>query len=209
MASDEVTVSPTTVLPQETAGNDEKDITLAEQTSNLTLGGSSKNGGQADVDVISQFDPLFVHSVEKDINVTVPVQSLSPEPIPRVEHLRGPSTGATPLPISPDRTVQPEGAAPPPTTLQSLARKQSSETQDGAPQLPFDFQTFLDQMKSKSAEPVAKYLRRFVKQTSRIHDAQPEFREFSSFLTNFSRKSFSVNDQIKLIHDFLDVCCRF
>ncbi|EFI27347.1 guanine nucleotide exchange factor Vps9 [Coprinopsis cinerea okayama7 len=47
----------------------------------------------------------------------------------------------------------------------------------------FDFQKFLDQMKSRSAEPVSKYLR--------------------SFLSNFAKRTFTVNDQIKIINDFL------
>ncbi|KZV68258.1 hypothetical protein PENSPDRAFT_653400 [Peniophora sp. CONT] len=47
----------------------------------------------------------------------------------------------------------------------------------------FDFQRFLDQMKAKSAEPIAKYLR--------------------SFLNNFTKRTFTVADQIKLINDFL------
>ncbi|CED82917.1 Vacuolar assembly/sorting protein VPS9 [Phaffia rhodozyma] len=47
----------------------------------------------------------------------------------------------------------------------------------------FDFPKFLEQLKSKPAEPVAKYLK--------------------SFLMNFAKKSFSMNEMIKLIHDFL------
>ncbi|OCB86344.1 hypothetical protein A7U60_g6659 [Sanghuangporus baumii] len=53
---------------------------------------------------------------------------------------------------------------------------------DEAP--PFDFQLFLDQMKSKSADPVAKYLR--------------------SFLSNFAKKSLAINEQIKVINEFLN-----
>ncbi|EJD08567.1 uncharacterized protein FOMMEDRAFT_144395, partial [Fomitiporia mediterranea MF3/22] len=49
---------------------------------------------------------------------------------------------------------------------------------------PFDFQLFLDQMKSKSAEPVAKYLR--------------------SFLSNFAKKPLAINEQIKVINEFLN-----
>ncbi|KAL0953883.1 hypothetical protein HGRIS_005056 [Hohenbuehelia grisea] len=49
---------------------------------------------------------------------------------------------------------------------------------------PFDFQKFLDQMKSKGAEPVAKYLR--------------------SFLSNFAKRTFTVSDQVKIINDFLN-----
>ncbi|KAG8883864.1 hypothetical protein FRB97_005702 [Tulasnella sp. 331] len=48
----------------------------------------------------------------------------------------------------------------------------------------FDFQKFLDQMKTKSAEPVAKYLR--------------------SFLNNFAKRNFTVTDQIQLIRGFQD-----
>ncbi|KAF8809504.1 hypothetical protein BYT27DRAFT_7094447 [Phlegmacium glaucopus] len=51
---------------------------------------------------------------------------------------------------------------------------------DGA----FDFQRFLDQMKTKSADPVSKYLR--------------------SFLSNFAKRTFTVNDQVKIINDFLN-----
>ncbi|KAH9479330.1 Vacuolar protein sorting-associated protein 9a [Psilocybe cubensis] len=47
----------------------------------------------------------------------------------------------------------------------------------------FDFQKFLDQMKTKSADPVSKYLR--------------------SFLSNFAKRTFTVNDQMKIINDFL------
>ncbi|KAF8494247.1 hypothetical protein JB92DRAFT_3147156 [Gautieria morchelliformis] len=48
----------------------------------------------------------------------------------------------------------------------------------------FDFQKFLDQMKTKGADPIAKYLR--------------------SLLSNFAKKTFAVNNQINIIHDFLD-----
>ncbi|GLB41656.1 putative protein with domain present in VPS9 [Lyophyllum shimeji] len=51
-------------------------------------------------------------------------------------------------------------------------------------EIPFDFQNFLDQMKSRSAEPVSKYLR--------------------SFLSNFAKRTFTVNDQVKIINDFLN-----
>ncbi|KAJ4465744.1 hypothetical protein C8R41DRAFT_857809 [Lentinula lateritia] len=49
---------------------------------------------------------------------------------------------------------------------------------------PFDFQKFLDQMKMRSADPVSKYLK--------------------SFLSNFSKRTFTVSDQIKIINDFLN-----
>ncbi|KAF8635043.1 hypothetical protein AX15_000579 [Amanita polypyramis BW_CC] len=49
----------------------------------------------------------------------------------------------------------------------------------------FDFQKFLDQMKTRSAEPVSKYLR--------------------SFLSNFAKRTFYVSDhQVKIIGNFLN-----
>ncbi|KIK94524.1 hypothetical protein PAXRUDRAFT_782707, partial [Paxillus rubicundulus Ve08.2h10] len=48
----------------------------------------------------------------------------------------------------------------------------------------FDFQKFLNQMKSKGAEPVAKYLR--------------------SFLSNFAKRTFTVTDQVRVINEFLN-----
>lgn len=62
--------------------------------------------------------------------------------------------------------------------------------QGGGPSLAaFDFNFFLDQMRTKSAEPIAKYLR--------------------SFLREFNKKMWNVNDQIRVINDFLDVSPSF
>ncbi|KAI0036221.1 hypothetical protein K488DRAFT_8421, partial [Vararia minispora EC-137] len=63
----------------------------------------------------------------------------------------------------------------------TASRSSNRGTKDVDP--PFDFQRFLDQMKQKSAEPVAKYLR--------------------SFLSNFTKRTFTIADQVKLINDFL------
>ncbi|KAI5895492.1 uncharacterized protein SCHCODRAFT_01088449 [Schizophyllum commune H4-8] len=61
---------------------------------------------------------------------------------------------------------------------------QNQARQDDGEPPPFDFQRFLEQMNSKSAEPVSKYLK--------------------SFLSNFAKRTFTVNDQIKIINDFLN-----
>ncbi|KAG7093728.1 hypothetical protein E1B28_007380 [Marasmius oreades] len=53
---------------------------------------------------------------------------------------------------------------------------------------PFDFQKFLDQMKTRSAEPVARYL--------------------NSFLGNFAKRTFTTHDQIKVIGDFLSFIAK-
>ncbi|KAJ4475024.1 hypothetical protein J3R30DRAFT_3295098 [Lentinula aciculospora] len=60
-----------------------------------------------------------------------------------------------------------------------------SSSEDSRPSdPPFDFQKFLDQMKMRSADPVSKYLK--------------------SFLANFSKRTFTVSDQMKIINDFLN-----
>lgn len=51
------------------------------------------------------------------------------------------------------------------------------------PELPFDFHRFLEQLRHKSADPVARFLR--------------------SFLTEFGKKQWLVHEQVKLISDFL------
>ncbi|ODV88741.1 hypothetical protein CANCADRAFT_3386 [Tortispora caseinolytica NRRL Y-17796] len=49
---------------------------------------------------------------------------------------------------------------------------------------PFDFQRFLDQLRHKSADSIARYLR--------------------SFLAEFSRSTWPVGDQVRIINDFLN-----
>ncbi|KAL5492562.1 hypothetical protein ACEPAI_4009 [Sanghuangporus weigelae] len=73
--------------------------------------------------------------------------------------------------------------APAPTSEEGSTGTTTTNGQKDEPP-PFDFQLFLDQMKSKSADPVAKYLR--------------------SFLSNFAKKSLAINEQIKVINEFLN-----
>ncbi|KAJ7576981.1 hypothetical protein C8J56DRAFT_870192 [Mycena floridula] len=76
---------------------------------------------------------------------------------------------------------KPAESTPPRTDTPDSQDSGSGDRAKGESQ--FDFQKFLDQMKSRSAEPVAKYLK--------------------SFLGNFAKRSFTVHDQIKIINDFL------
>ena len=54
---------------------------------------------------------------------------------------------------------------------------------DAEPDLPFDFHRFLDQLRHRTADPVAKFLR--------------------SFLVEFGKKQWMVHEQVKIISDFL------
>lgn len=51
------------------------------------------------------------------------------------------------------------------------------------PALPFDFHRFLEQLRNKKADPVARYLK--------------------SFLSEFAKKQWMVHEQVKIISDFL------
>ncbi|KAJ7043737.1 hypothetical protein C8F04DRAFT_1028802 [Mycena alexandri] len=83
----------------------------------------------------------------------------------------------------PQNQAQSQTTASEPTTSgRSTPATSSSDASKADP--PFDFQKFLDQMKSRNAEIVAKYLK--------------------SFLSNFAKRTFTVSDQIKIINDFLN-----
>ena len=55
---------------------------------------------------------------------------------------------------------------------------------DSEPDQPFDFHRFLEQLRHRTADPVAKFLR--------------------SFLAEFGKKQWMVHEQVKIINDFLD-----
>ncbi|KAF2143633.1 uncharacterized protein K452DRAFT_246902 [Aplosporella prunicola CBS 121167] len=55
---------------------------------------------------------------------------------------------------------------------------------DPEPDLPFDFHRFLEQLRHRTADPVAKFLR--------------------SFLLEFGKKQWMVHEQVKIISDFLE-----
>ncbi|KAI9804237.1 MAG: hypothetical protein M1833_007044 [Piccolia ochrophora] len=67
-------------------------------------------------------------------------------------------------------------------SLQHLPAMQLPEP-DPEPDLPFDFHRFLEQLRHKTADPVAKFLR--------------------SFLNEFGKKQWMVHEQVKIINDFL------
>ena len=62
-------------------------------------------------------------------------------------------------------------------------RKPLPPEPDPEPDLPFDFHRFLEQLRHRTADPVAKFLR--------------------SFLVEFGKKQWLVHEQVKLISDFL------
>lgn len=120
----------------------------------------------------SSLEPL--RSRDMDAIASSPVASnqsvsdqlpLSPPPVPPKhdsDQLEGP-----PLPSKPSQSSLLHQPPPP----------------EPEPDLPFDFHRFLEQLRHKSADPVAKFLR--------------------SFLTEFGKKQWMVHEQVKIISDFL------
>ena len=69
-----------------------------------------------------------------------------------------------------------------PSSSMSLPKLPPPEP-DPEPDLPFDFHRFLEQLRHRTADPVAKFLR--------------------SFLIEFGKKQWMVHEQVKIINDFL------
>lgn len=113
-----------------------------------------------------------LRSRDMDHIATSPVHSHSEMPLP------SPPTGSS---------DQESGELRSPIKSPNLASSASLHAQppppEPEPELPFDFHRFLEQLRHKSADPVAKFLR--------------------SFLTEFGKKQWMVHEQVKIIGDFL------
>lgn len=73
--------------------------------------------------------------------------------------------------------------SPAPSNPHSIYKPPPPEP-DPEPDLPFDFHRFLEQLRHRTADPVAKFLR--------------------SFLYEFGKKQWMVHEQVKIISDFLE-----
>ncbi|CAG8643912.1 10066_t:CDS:10, partial [Paraglomus occultum] len=78
------------------------------------------------------------------------------------------------------------GTSAPANTVKDVVRQQDLEKKSAYKKdnNSFDFNRFLEQMKHKSTQSIAKYVKSFEKE--------------------FARKPWTVNEQIKIIHDFLE-----
>lgn len=102
----------------------------------------------------------------KDLKISSPVESKRRSSVPQPTPF---STSAPNTPSSPNS----------PLTI----RKPLPPEPNHEPDLPFDFHQFLEQLRHRTADPVAKFLR--------------------SFLLEFGKKQWMVHEQMKLIRDFL------
>lgn len=75
-----------------------------------------------------------------------------------------------------------------PSKSQTSLHKPPPPVPDPEPDLPFDFHRFLEQLRHRTADPVAKFLR--------------------SFLLEFGKKQWMVHEQVKIISDFLEFIAK-
>ncbi|KAK6337413.1 hypothetical protein TWF730_002813 [Orbilia blumenaviensis] len=153
--------------------------------------------------IMSQFSPKLPPQSDSEdpnppTNDTEPsVSSLSEKsPVshipPRTSSLENLRPAASPL-------ASPTGSARPPPQLQPQLNRRFSTTldphspvepappppaPDPEPPQPFDFHRFLEQLRHRTADPVARFLR--------------------SFLNEFGKRQWVVHEQVKIISDFLD-----
>ena len=97
-------------------------------------------------------------------------------PVPPKPYSVGSSGSAGPYQSG---AVSADGRAP----SQSLGSLHNPPLPEPEPDLPFDFHRFLEQLRHRSADPVAGFLR--------------------SFLAEFGRKQWMVHEQVKFVSDFL------
>ncbi|XP_044724661.1 vacuolar sorting protein 9 (VPS9) domain-containing protein [Hirsutella rhossiliensis] len=85
-------------------------------------------------------------------------------------------------PSRPRSDLAPSSVTSPTSPVMPVHRPPPPEPEP-EPELPFDFHRFLEQLRNKKADPVARYLK--------------------SFLSEFGKKQWMVHEQVKIISDFL------
>ncbi|GAM41464.1 hypothetical protein TCE0_042f14605 [Talaromyces pinophilus] len=113
-----------------------------------------------------------------------PQRKSSLEPLPQSASNFPTSSGPSsiPSPIIVPKSA-PNAGTDIPDTPQSTSSRTGLPPPEPEPDQPFDFHRFLEQLRHRTADPVAKFLR--------------------SFLTEFGKKQWLVHEQVKIISDFL------
>ncbi|KAJ9404233.1 hypothetical protein DTO045G8_8047 [Paecilomyces variotii] len=88
-----------------------------------------------------------------------------------------------PAPVVPPKPSPHKGPMPEAPPMTPLSATSIGPPPPAEPDQPFDFHRFLDQLRHRTADPVAKFLR--------------------SFLNEFGKKQWMVHEQVKIISDFL------
>ncbi|KAI9764619.1 MAG: hypothetical protein M1835_007543 [Candelina submexicana] len=157
----------------------------------LELAGSSMGGSIQHPPRTSSLEPIntsaFSQTAKSFQSQIFPPPTIDPPS--QLEQQSNPSIAPKPSSIhsfSPqpqDNRRSSETEAPVSPILNSTLHKPPPPEPDPDSDLPFDFHRFLEQLRHRTADPVAKFLR--------------------SFLTEFGKKQWMVHEQVKIISDFL------
>lgn len=160
-----------------------------------------------------QTAPTFIASIPSSLatfakNLAIsPKRSITPPlpPPPRSSSLRHSHHSSLPVNILSSADSE-TSLLPKPLQEATQPVKTFDEQDNNQPKSDstFDFQKFLDQMKSRGADPIAKYLRRYKLHYPMLGCNLQVFFPWS-FLSNFAKKTYTVKEQIKVINDFLNV----
>lgn len=158
----------------------------------LELAGPFLGGAMQHPPRKSSLEPIRPSIVDNAQEVPIAQQSLEPEPTSarQIQY----EAALPPLPLDPSsltsssqlnslnvRPSLPDSLGSPTSSI--ISHKPQPPEPEPEPDLPFDFHRFLEQLRHRSADPVARYLR--------------------SFLAEFSKKQWMVHEQVKIIGDFL------
>ncbi|KAI9814440.1 MAG: hypothetical protein M1827_003296 [Pycnora praestabilis] len=134
----------------------------------LSPRGSRQSHDVTSLQELPSFPPAFSSNADRRISSPVPPRSSSIHSF-------------SPYPQLDSRPSGSENSGSP--GLSASLHKPPPPEPDPEPDLPFDFHRFLEQLRHRTADPVAKFLR--------------------SFLLEFGKKQWMVHEQVKIISDFL------
>jgi len=138
----------------------------------------------------SSLEPLAISGPQEDSGSTMQVQK--PGQDASIDHQRdsdaayqemAPTIRISSLPQSVLLGNNDLNAPQSPQSSRSISKLPPPPAPDPEPDLPFDFHRFLGQLRHRTADPVARFLR--------------------SFLIEFGKKQWMAHEQVKIINDFL------
>jgi hypothetical protein len=128
--------------------------------------------------VLREFDPLAQEPLDTSVQTDSPTT-----PPRRATHVR---TSSLPAPSA--QTLSQRRASSHSRTASITSTRPDPPHEPPPRPEAFDFNLFLEQMRHKSASSIARYVK--------------------SFLREFEKKKWTSNEQVKIIHDFLEVKSR-
>lgn len=123
--------------------------------------------------------PVPTQQLDEKKGLPVDDEGQAPPPVPPKDDDAGPSSASSMSRPRLDRSPTSSSTTPASPTL----HRRPPPDPEPEPALPFDFHRFLEQLRNKKADPVARYLK--------------------SFLQEFGKKQWMVHEQVKIISDFL------